>query len=319
MSPKVVTLGEAMLRLSPADGGRLQEATGLDAVVAGAEANVAAALASLGVPTAWVSALPDNPLGRRVADELRRAGVELEFVEWDPSGRLGLFFVEFGSPPRPTTVWYDRAGSAFSAMWTLPGWALEGADYAVTSGITLALSDSARDLGHDFLDAARAAGARTCLDVNYRERLSSPTDARDLLAPVVADVDVLVCSRGDAERVFSITADSVTDVAVALREQVAPGAELVAITDGDRGAAAASADELVASAGLPTSVVDRIGAGDAFLAGLLWGLLEGGGLERALRYGCALGALACTVAGDQALFTPAEVRAVADEERVLIR
>jgi len=281
MKSKVVTLGEAMLRMCPADGGRLREATSLDSFVAGAEANVAAALSSLGVQTEWVSALPSNPLGERVASALRTAGVGLEFVEWVEGGRLGLFYAELGTPPRPITVWYDRAGSAFSELDTLPGWALDGASHAVTSGITLAVSDSARDLAFDFLATARAAGARTCLDVNYRERLWSEDEARAIVGAAMANTDLVVCSRRDAARVFAIEEETAAEVALALREQFASSAELVVITDGERGAAAAGADEVVTSEAVSTKVVGRIGAGDAFFAGLLWGLIDGNGPERA--------------------------------------
>ena len=309
-----------MLRLSPADGGRLQEATGLDAVVAGAEANVAAALASLGVATAWVSALPDNPLGaagRRRS--LRRAGVELEFVEWDPSGRLGLFFVEFGSPPRADHGLVRPRGIGVQRHADASGLGPRG------GRLRGHLRNHARALRFRPRPRPRlprrgqGGGRPTCLDVNYRERLSSPEDAARPAGPVVADVDVLVCSRRDAERVFSITADSAADVAVALREQVAPDAELVAITDGERGAAAASADEARRERG-PADVRGRSDR-----------------RRRRLSRGPALGAARGAAGSSGRCGTAArlarsphrrgrpgpvhacEVRAVADEERVLIR
>ena len=319
MSPQVVTLGEAMLRLSPADGGRLQEAARLDSHVAGAEANVATALASLGVETAWVSALPKNPFGQRVARSLRAAGVDLAHVVWEADARLGLFFIEFGSGPRPTIVWYDRAGSAFSTMTTFDPAALAGAAYAVTSGITLCLSDQTRQLASSFLAKAKAAGAATCIDVNYRERLCSEDQARGFLEPALADAEVALCSRRDAARVFGVEADELPAVATAFGEAFAPGASHVVITDGDRGCAASVGGETFVRDAVPTEVVDKIGAGDAFLAGLLWGLLEDAGVERSLGYASALGALALTVRGDQAPFTPDEVRAAVVGKAALIR
>ncbi len=308
-----------MLRLSPSDRGRLQESARLDAHVAGAEANVATALASLGVETAWVSALPENPLGQRVARTLRAAGVDLGHVVWKADARLGLFFIEFGASPRPTTVWYDRAGSAFSAMTTCDPSALAGAGYAVTSGITLCLSDQTRELASSFLAEAKAAGAATCIDVNYRERLCSEDQARTFLEPALAQAEVAVCSRRDAARVFGIAADELRSVATAFGDTFAPNAGHVVITDGDRGCAAAAGGQTFVHEAVAAEIVDMIGAGDAFLAGLLWGLLENAGVERSLGYACALGALALTVRGDQARFTPEEVRAAVAGKAALIR
>jgi 2-dehydro-3-deoxygluconokinase len=309
-----------MLRLSPADRGRLQDSAHLDSHVAGAEANVACALASLGVETAWVSALPENPLGRRVARSLQAAGVDLSFVAWEPEARLGLFFIEFGAAPRPTSVWYDRADSAFSRMTTFDPAAVAGASYAVTSGITLAVSEATRKLASAFIAQARLAGASICIDVNYRERLCSERKARLFLEPALAAADLVVCSRRDAARVFELQAGDLGEVASALRDAVAPAASHVVITDGDRGCAAvADRDAAFVHDAMPAEVVDKIGAGDAFLAGLLWGLLDGAEIVRSLDYACALGALAVTVRGDQAVFTPDEVRAAVAGKAALIR
>jgi 2-dehydro-3-deoxygluconokinase len=318
MSPQLVTLGEAMLRLSPPAHGRLQEADSFEIRVAGAEANVAVAMASLGVETAWLSALPDAPLGHRVARALGAAGVDIEHVEWHRGGRVGLFFVEFGADPRPTTVWYDRDNTAFSAMSRVPSAALGGCRMALTSGITLALSSRSRELAHEFLDQARTAGASVCIDVNYRERICSAGDARSSLEPVLADADVVLCSRADAERVFGIADADFALVAQRLRERFAPRSSALVLTDGANGSVGVGATEIWRQAAIETDVVDRVGAGDAYLAGLLWGLLSDAGLERSLSYASALGALKCTVRGDHAMFTPDEVRAAAAPESVAL-
>lgn len=318
MSSQVVTLGEAMLRLSARDRARLQEADALDVHVAGAEANVAVALASLGVSVTWVSALPDVPHAHRIARGLRAAGVDLRFVEWTEDGRVGLFFVEFGAQPRPTSIWYDRTDSAFSRMTTFAAQALDQAQIAVTSGITLALSPSSRELALDFIDRARAQGARICIDVNYRERLCSPDEARAQLQPVLGGADIVTCSRRDAARVFEVEAAAIGDVAVELRDRYAPGADVLAVTDGANGSAAVRGSEVREQPAFATDLVDRVGAGDAHLAGLLWGLLNDESLVDALSYAAALGALKCTVRGDHAVFTADEVRAVARAESVAL-
>ncbi|MBS1862176.1 MAG: sugar kinase [Actinobacteria bacterium] len=309
-----------MLRLSPPAHGRLRSASQLDLHVAGAEANVAVALAALGVEAAFVSALPATPLGDRAAADLAAAGVDLGFLDRPAAGRIGLFFVEFGAGARPTTVWYDRSGSAFAQMERYDPAALDGARLAVTSGITLAISAAARRLAEAFVAAARERGVEVCVDVNFRARLSSPEQARERLEPILRQAQIVVCSRRDAKLVFGIAAAERELVAVQLRDRFAPEAAILVVTDGVNGCVGLADGTACAQAAIKTDPVDRIGAGDAFLAGLLWGRLRGEPLPAALRFAAALGALKCTVEGDQALFTPAEVEAAAAGERaVLVR
>src|SRR5215211_4431458 len=144
--PEVITFGEAMIRLSPPGFRRLEQASTLDVQVGGAELNTAVALARLGRPSAWVSRLTDNPLGRLIANHAREAGVSTEHVVWTRDDRVGLYFLEFGAAPRASSVLYDRKGAAIAAI--LPGmvdWrrALAGARWFHVTGITPALSPGA--------------------------------------------------------------------------------------------------------------------------------------------------------------------------------
>ncbi len=306
-APAVVALGELMLRLSPDPGERLETARSLRVHPGGSEANVTAALARLGVPSALVTALPESPLGRRVAGELRAAGVSLEWVQWIAGARLGTYFVEPAPPsgPRATDVLYDRAGSAFAQTIRWPQDALTGARAAVVSGITPALSPEARTAAQALARDAHAHGVALCVDVNYRSRLWTPSTARTELAPLLVAADIVVCSAADAAQVLEIDPGDPQ----ALRERWSPQAGICVITQAERGAiAVAGGDEgIVRAAGVPTVPVDRLGLGDAFLAGLLFGLLEDWALERALTAGTMLAALKATVAGDFSLTRRAEL------------
>jgi 2-dehydro-3-deoxygluconokinase len=309
-----------MLRLSPPASGRLEEAGSLDVHVAGAELNVAVALASLGVSAGWISALPDSPLGRRVLRDARAAGVDTQHVQLR-DGRMGLFFVEFGLGPRPTSVWYDRERSAFLALGDIDPVALEGARYAVVSGVTPALGARGRALAERFAASAREAGAKLCVDVNHRTRLWSGEEARSALAPLVAQADVVVCSRVDAAEVFGFGGAEPEELVDALMREQAENAELVVLTLGAAGALGLERGGApVLQPAYPDAARDRVGGGDAFLAGLLWGLLEDTGLSESLARGAALAALKRTVAGDLARFTRDEVLAVlANPQASLLR
>src|SRR5205823_6714184 len=156
----VVTFGEAMIRLSPPNFRRLEQARSLDVLVGGAELNTAAALARLGRSTAWVSRLTNNPLGRLVANQAREAGVGTEHVIWTDEDRVGLYFLEFGAAPRASSVLYDRRGAAIAnirpGMVNWPA-VFEGAKWFHVTGITPALSPTAAEATREALQAARAA------------------------------------------------------------------------------------------------------------------------------------------------------------------
>jgi len=312
----VVTLGEAMLRLSPPRGELLADADLFQATVGGAESNVAVALAALGARVAWIGGLPDNALGARVANELRACGVDTSRIVWREEGRVGLYVVEAGVPPRPAAVLYDRAGSAATtvAPADLEG-RLDGATHAVVSGVTAALEPHGAALAQRFLERAGELGARRYLDVNYRSRLWPVERARPVLRALAAQAEVVVSSAADARTVLGLDAPD-GELAATLQREAAPQAELAVVTHGDRGASAFSATHgAVAAAGHDVEVVDGLGAGDALLAGLVWSDLQGRPPVDALAAGVALAALACTVRGGHARFAPADVERLLRHDR----
>ncbi len=309
----VVTLGEAMLRLSAPRGERLRSADRMLSHVAGSEANVARALGALGVPVRWISALPSNPLGERVLSELRTAGVDTSYVQQAAGERLGLFFAEPGVPPRSGRVYYDRAGSAFARMSELDERALEGAAFAIVSGVTPAIGARSRRLVQRFVAAASSYGARLCVDVNYRRLLWSPRQARRAVAPLLAQADVVVCSRRDAVELFEVSGEP-RELIAAFANRWAPQASIVAVTLGAEGSILSGPDGVLEQRGREVELVDRFGAGDAFMAGLVFGIWSGHRPRRALREAAALAELACTVHGDAAEFAPWELEAALEAE-----
>src|SRR5258708_19208619 len=201
----LVTFGEAMVRLSPPASQRLEQATSLVASVGGSELNVAVLAARLGLASRWVSRLPDNALGRMIADRAREHGVDAR-VEWTADGRVGLYFVEIGGA-RISSVLYDRAGSAISRV--TPGsvdWASEfaGARWYHVSGITPALSDGAAKVTAESLAAAKAAGLAVSYDLNYRSKLWSAKQACAAQEPLLEHVDLLIASEEDARVIFGV-------------------------------------------------------------------------------------------------------------------
>jgi 2-dehydro-3-deoxygluconokinase len=305
----VATLGEALLRLSSPPGERLRDCGQFQVHVAGAEANLAVALASVGVSARWTSALPDTVLGRRVADSLSSAGVLIDAVRWVPDGRLGLYFAEIGSPPRPTRVVYDRADTTFCAL------SVDDLDWPVVcdarvvhlTGITAAVAPGSDALVVRAAREARKRGSMVVYDVNYRAALSSTAAAAGFTASLAADVDLLICRAEDARDLFGVTGEPL-NLAKELGRRLA--IERVVVTSGADGAVAWWQGESFTAPALPTVAVDRIGAGDAFAAGLLWGLLDGTPQDPLAR-ATAMGSLAMSVHGDQCRFSADEVLEVA--------
>jgi 2-dehydro-3-deoxygluconokinase len=300
---RVVTFGEAMLRLSPPGRGRLEQARSLDVWPAGSELNVAVGLARLGDAATWVSRLPQNQLGRLIEAHARANGVETAHVSWSEDGRLGLYFVEVAAPPRSTTALYDREHSTFATLdpaeldWPA---ILGTADGFHVSGITPALSQSCARATEDALRAARASGCHTSYDVNFRRRLTSPETAAARLEAVVGLLDVLFCSPQDARELFDL------DEPEALRERL--GVRMLVFCGRERRIAVGETTETHER---PIyEPLDPIGAGDAFCAGFLHERLNGGDLRAALEFGEAMSALKLTIPGDAPLVHPDEVSAL---------
>jgi 2-dehydro-3-deoxygluconokinase len=299
----LVTFGEAMVRLSPPEHQSLEEARSFDAYIGGAELNVAVAAAHLGVVARWVSRLPENALGRMIANRARAHRVDAHVLWGDASDRAGLYFIEQGSAPRQTNVLYDRAASAMSRLG--PGtidWktVLTGARWFHVSGITPALSESVAAATQEALQAAKDAGVMVSLDVNYRVKLWSAERARIVLEPLLRHVDLLIASEDDARRVFAATGNSPARVAAGLAERLHVAAVAITIRDsGDGSGAVVAADGSVFMAPRhDVDVVDRVGAGDAFSAGLIASRLENRGWEDAARFATALAALKLRTPGD---------------------
>src|SRR3954447_6268309 len=202
--PDVITFGEAMIRLAPPNFRRLEQATSLDLQVGGAELNTAVGLARLGRSSAWVSRLTDNPLGRLIANRAREAGVDTRFVQFTKEDRVGLYFLEFGAAPRGSSVLYDRKDAAIAEV--KPGtikWAevFSGAKWFHVTGITPALSATAAETTREALQAARSAGVRISIDLNYRNKLWSPADAGRWMREFMQLCDVLITTEEDVAKV----------------------------------------------------------------------------------------------------------------------
>jgi len=304
----VVTFGETMIRLNPPGFQRLEHAGSLEVQVGGSESNTAVALARLGRRVAWWSRLPRTPLGRRIESEVRRWGVDTSHVIWDEH-RAGVYFVEFGVAPRPHEITYDRADSAASHISPpdVNEAMLRTARHLHVTGITAALSLSCADAIRAAAESARKAGLTVSLDVNFRRKLWTAESARVTLESILPHVNLLITPAADSAEVFC-TEGEADDVAAALNEKY--GVPNVVVTVGQSGAVALAAGEFFTAAALEAGEVDRVGAGDAFDAGVIDGFL-GGDIERGLRFGCAMAALKRTIPGDMLIATREEIGAAA--------
>ncbi|MFW5948398.1 MAG: bifunctional 2-dehydro-3-deoxygluconokinase/2-dehydro-3-deoxygalactonokinase [Halolamina sp.] len=311
-APTVVTFGESMLRYSSPAGERLEATDDLAVHVGGAESNVAVAASRLGCEAAWLSKLPDSPLGRRVERGVCEHGVEPLVATGD--GRVGTYYIESGGEPRGTSVLYDRENTAVRTA-TVDELAVDrvrGADAFYTSGITPALSSTLAGTAVALLEEAGDAGATRAFDLNYRRKLWSPEDAAATLRPLFEHVDVLVVAERDAATVLDRDSGPET-VARGLAADY--DCETVVVTRGDDGAVAAHGGEVYEQGAVETATVDPVGTGDAFVGGLLASRVAGGSISEALDVAAATAALKRTVAGDAAVVTPAEVTTVLGDER----
>jgi 2-dehydro-3-deoxygluconokinase len=323
---QVVTFGEIMMRLSPPLNYRFAQAPTFEVNYGGGDANVAASLAVLGAPAAHVTCFPANDLGHAAAQQFQRLGVDMSHTVFKGE-RLGLYFMEAGAAMRPSKVVYDRAGSAFDKLNPADfNWdeILKNAGWLHWTGITPAISAAAAQATADAIAAARRLGITVSADVNYRRNLwQYGQTVQDVMPALVAGCDIVVCGEGDADDIFGIRPQDGSDnkfVSVA-RQVMERFPQIRQVITTRRSTHSASHNGLKGllydgNGYLETPnydivpIVDRIGGGDAFMAGFIYGSLNYPSAQQALTFGVAASALKHTIHGDINLVTVAEVEEV---------
>lgn len=328
---KTVCFGELMLRLAPEGYTRFVQADSFGATYGGGEANVAVSLANFGTDARYITKLPANEIGQAAVNSLRRYGVDTTgIVRGGP--RVGIYFLEKGASQRPSKVVYDRAGSSIAlADATDFDWKklLEGATWFHFTGITPALGDNVAKITLEAVRTAKEMGLTVSCDLNYRKNLWSRQKASEVMAQLMPYVDVCIANEEDAGDVFDIHADA-TDItggklshegyiSVARKLTERFGFSKVAITlresisasDNNWAAMLYSGGEAVFSKKYPVHIVDRVGGGDSFGAGLIYGVQSGMSDKDALEFAVAASCLKHTIEGDYNQVTVGEVKKLA--------
>ncbi len=329
--PRVVTFGELMLRLSPPAEQRLVQTASMDVNFGGAEANAAVAFAHYGLRSRFVTALPEHEIGQAAVNSLRKFGVDTSMIQRTP-GRLGIYYLEYGASQRPSKVIYDRAGTTIANItigdidW---GDVFKDADWFHWSGITPALSESCAAVTLEALRAARRSGLTVSVDLNYRSKLWSPAQAREVMEPLMQYVDICIGSEEDADKMFGMEAgasdvekgklDIASYEAVArklveqfgLKKAALTLRESISASDNDWSACLWNGDEFLLSRKYSIHIVDRMGSGDSFSSGLIYGLISGMSDCEALEFGAAASCLKQTIRGDYNLVSIDEVKKLA--------
>ncbi len=326
---KVVTFGEIMLRLSPPGFERFLQTPAFVATFGGGEANVAVSLARFGLDSYYVTRLPAHDIGEAAVRALRAEGVKTDFIVRGGE-RIGIYYAEAGASQRPSNVIYDRARSAISEL--APGtldWKniFRGADWFHVTGITPALGERAAACTREAMDAAKSAGAKISVDLNFRKKLWSSSQAQQVMRPLMAQVDLVIANEEDVQEVLGLEVPD-TDVtsgqlnlegyrSVSQRLSKELGPPMVAITlresvsASDNGWSAAlwnnATGQFVHSQRYDVRLVDRIGGGDSFAAGIIYGLVTGRDPEASLRFAVAASALKQAIPGDFNRVSVAEV------------
>jgi 2-dehydro-3-deoxygluconokinase len=293
----LTTLGETMVRLSVRAGQNLMNSSELDIHTGGTESNTAVALTRMGMKTAWVSRLTENALGKRMEFDIKRHGVDTSGIIWTRDDRVGSYYVEFAIPPRPSAVIYDRRFSAVSQLkpsevdWKF----LLNTRLLHMTGITPALSPGCRQVVAEARKKAMAKRIPVSFDVNYRAKLWKPEAAAKTLSPLLREATILVMTSDDALSVFKLKGDPEH---VVRKIRMMFHCQIAVLTLGGKGALVWDGKKVLHEQGYPlTEVVDRLGAGDAFTAGIIYGYLNHD-LLLGLKYGIAMSAMKIGMRGD---------------------
>lgn len=329
---RVVTFGEIMLRLAPENYLRFVQADRLEATFGGAEANVAVSLANFGEDVAFVSKLPTHEIGQSAINSLRKFGVDTSFVARGGE-RVGIYYCEKGASQRPSKVIYDRAGSAIATAtgddfdWDK---IFDGAKWFHFTGITPALSDTLSGIVLQAVKSAKEKGITVSCDLNFRKKLWSKEKAKEVMSEICKYVDVCIANEEDAKDVFGIEAEN-TDIEsgklneqgyVSVAKQLVDkfGFKAVAITlresisanDNYWSGMLYTDGKAVFSRKYAMHIVDRVGGGDSFGAGLIHSLLAGKNATDAIEFAVAASCLKHSIEGDYNMVSKEEVEALAN-------
>lgn len=323
----LLAMGETLLRLSPPENERLARGGSFRKMIGGAELNVAAGVSQLGLRTGMVTKLPGNLMGTYARNEMRACGVRDDFVVYDGSrdARLGLYYYEQGAAPRKPQIVYDRKYSSMTkiALGEFPEDMYAAARCFHVTGITMALNENCRDTAVEMIKRFKEHGTLISFDVNFRANLWNEETARSVILPILPYVDVFFCSEKTARLTFE-KQGSTEDVMRSFTEEFP--ISVVATTErvvhspkchtfGSTLYEAKSHTFYKEEPYRDIDVVDRIGSGDAYISGVLYGLLSGGGCQQALEFGNAVSALKDTVPGDLPCLSLSEVRQTIREHK----
>lgn len=315
----LISMGEVMLRLSPPDKEKISQCEVFEKNCGGSEFNVAAGAANLGARSAVITKLPKNKLGHFVCRRIRYGGVSDDYVTWDESDsrRLGIYYYESGVYPRKSAVVYDRAGASVCSLTTseIPEDIYEKTRLFHISSITLALSPTLRETALEVIKRMKENGVAISFDVNYRAALWSEDEAREVITSILPLVDILFVSEETSRRMMR-KEGSLDEIMKSYADEY--GCKLIATTR--REAVSPTKHNFGSRLYFDGNfyeehhyknieVIDRVGSGDAYVAGVLFGVLSGKSPEDAMRYGNALSALKNTIPGDMTISSLDEVEA----------
>ncbi|WP_426365491.1 sugar kinase [Mammaliicoccus lentus] len=293
----VTTIGEGSIRLSVDEGHRLNTANNFHVGVSGAEANVVGGLSRLGWNTSWSSSLPETPVGKRIRNEYRSHGINVESINWTQDTRVAMLFVEYAKKPRSTKVIFDRKNTSFTEInlnqinWEY----LLNTKIIHLTGITVSLSYNTLNIMKEVINKANKNGVKISFDINYRDNLWSSVElARETLEPMIQNIEILFCSRRDAIHVFKCNG---SDEEMIHQLQKISRAKKVVMSRGPEGAIALENNIIFSEKARDVVIIDRIGAGDGLAMGVLHGWLQGD-FQKGLKYGMITSALALSQYGE---------------------
>lgn len=317
MNKKIITFGEIMMRLTPPSYQRIIQANKFNIIYGGGEANVAVSLANYGLDVSFVTKLPDNPMGQAAFNELRKFGVKTNYIV-SGGKRLGIYFCEKGASQRPSNVIYDRSHSSISEAESDDfDWdeIFSGVDWFHFTGITPALSENMAHITKEAVKVAKGKNIKVSCDLNYRAKLWSQDRANEVMTNLMDYVDIVIANEEDAEKVFGIKSGSdITSGELDIEgyknvaQQLIDRYDLELVGSHLRESHSASNNgwivvlynsvDFVKSTKYNIHIVDRVGGGDSFAAGLIYSQLKDKSLQDSAEFSAAASCLKQSIPGD---------------------